>query len=116
MPKFTRSESRSREAVAYRRLYQTPGWRRIRAQQLAEEPFCKFCLIRGIRTPATVVDHVNPHRGDPDKFYSGPFQSLCGPCHDSAKSREELAGYDSAPDEDGWPMDPRHPANSRKTP
>jgi hypothetical protein len=42
-------------------------------------------------TAATVCDHVHPHRGDEVLFFSGPFQSLCETCHNSAKQREEVA-------------------------
>jgi 5-methylcytosine-specific restriction enzyme A len=27
--------------------------------------------------PATICDHVEPHRGDVNKFWLGPFMSLC---------------------------------------
>jgi hypothetical protein len=38
---------------------------------------------------ATECDHIQPHRGDPVKFYSGPFQSLCKSCH-SKKTDQEI--------------------------
>jgi 5-methylcytosine-specific restriction protein A len=60
---------------------------------------------------ATVADHIEPHRGDHTLFYEGELQSLCTTCHDSAKQREERGGYSSACDQDGYPLDPRHPAN-----
>lgn len=97
---------RSPEAQSYRAWYSTSRWLRIRAAQLAAEPLCRFCLARGIVTPATVCDHVEPHRGDEARFYGGPFQSLCVDCHDTDKQRIENGGKARAvPDEDGWPMD-----------
>jgi hypothetical protein len=42
---------------------------------------------------------------------SGPFQSLCKPCHDSAKRFVEERGYRPDVGLDGWPLDPNHPAN-----
>jgi hypothetical protein len=43
------------------------------------------------------------------KFLLGPFQSLCGECHRSAKRYVELRGYRLDIGPDGWPTDPRHP-------
>jgi len=63
------------------RWYSTPRWARIRRQQLLAHPLCKFCLKRGIVTPATICDYVEPHRGDVNTFWLGPFESLCKECH-----------------------------------
>ena len=53
---------------------------------------------------ASVCDHVHPHRGDEVKFWAGPFQSLCKPCHDSDKQRQENGGPARvAIGADGWP-------------
>lgn len=93
------------------RMYDTARWRRRRERQLAEEPLCRMCMQLGRVTEATVADHVVPHRGDSDRFYHGALQSLCDSHHSSAKQREEARGYSDALDEDGWPSDPRHPAN-----
>jgi len=70
-------------------LYNTRLWRRISQRQLTKEPWCAECLRANIYTPATECDHINPHRGDKEKFFKGPFQSLCKPCH-SKKTNEEL--------------------------
>lgn len=53
-------------------------------------PVESVCYAAGIRTPATVVDHVIPHRGDPDLFADsvGNWQALCSSCH-SHKTRTE---------------------------
>jgi 5-methylcytosine-specific restriction protein A len=33
--------------------------------------------------PAVIVDHIQPHRGDPGLFWAqSNWQSLCKPCHD----------------------------------
>jgi 5-methylcytosine-specific restriction endonuclease McrA len=67
-------------------------WRALRLMQLAREPLCRFCGLKGALTAATVVDHVTPHRGNRDLFYRlDNLQSLCKPCHDSAKQRQEKA-------------------------
>jgi 5-methylcytosine-specific restriction endonuclease McrA len=98
--------------VTWQHLYSSAHWQRLRKHQLREHPLCKFCLAgRGEVVPATIVDHVEPHHGDPNKFFLGELQSLCKPCHDSRKRLMEINGY--APDigQDGWPIDPLHPAN-----
>jgi hypothetical protein len=38
-----------------------------------------------------VRDHIERHGGDPVRFWHGPFQSLCAPCHSSEKQRQELS-------------------------
>lgn len=82
-----------------------------RAHHLREFPLCTMCLAKGIPEVATIADHVTPHEGNPDSFYFGSLQSLCKPCHDGRKKREELHGYQSDVGLDGWPTDPRHPSN-----
>jgi hypothetical protein len=90
-------------------LYCSAKWRRIRKQQLREHPLCKFCLERGIITPATIADHVEPHKGDINAFWCGTLQSLCLTCHNRTKRQIEVMGYRPDIGLDGWPLDPRHP-------
>lgn len=98
---------------AWKHFYGKAYWQRRRALQLQEHPLCAFCLERGIVTPASVVDHVEPHRGDWNKFVLGRLQSLCAPCHNASKRMVESRGHNISVDDDGWPTDPRHPANRR---
>ena len=100
--------------VAWDGWYTTARWRRIRELQLRHHPLCAYCLARGKATPATVCDHVEPHRGDINKFLLGPFQSLCDECHRSAKRLVELHGFRPDIGPDGWPTDPRHPVYGRE--
>jgi 5-methylcytosine-specific restriction protein A len=79
------------KARPWRRWYGLAIWKSIRTHQLAEHPLCARCLDDGRVVLATVVNHVDPHRGDWDKFISGPFESCCKPCHDSIVQREERA-------------------------
>jgi len=104
-------DRRSPEARLYRTWYKTARWRAIRAHQLAAEPLCRYCMRRGVITPATVCDHVQPHRGNAVLFHDGPFQSLCAPCHDRSKRLEEERGFSTEIGLDGYPVDPRHPAS-----
>jgi 5-methylcytosine-specific restriction protein A len=92
-------------------FYSTAFWLRRRRLQLNAHPLCKMCGARGVVTPATVVDHVKPHKGDWNLFALGELQSLCKPCHDSPKRAFELRGYSGDVGNDGWPTDPNHPAN-----
>lgn len=86
------------------------AWRRRRAEQLAEHPLCAWCMKIGRVTPASVADHIEPHRGDPVKF-AGPLQSLCATCHSAHKQLLETSGYIRGCDERGYPLDPNHPWN-----
>ncbi len=46
-------------------------------------PLCANCLSKGILAPATVVDHIVPHRGDRALFWDeNNWQALCKSCHD----------------------------------
>lgn len=67
--------------------YHTARWQKLRRQQLQSEPLCAMCLPRPVE--ATVCDHIEPHKGDLEKFWAGPFQSLCKACHDGPKQRIE---------------------------
>jgi hypothetical protein len=62
-------------------------------------------------TAATVADHVEPHRGDPEKFWCGELQSLCAEHHDTVKQAEERRGFVAGADASGRPIDPSHPWN-----
>ena len=84
-----RSRADSRCGSDARPLYALARWRAIRAEQLRVEPSCRFCKEDGTETPATVCDHVEPHRGSVEAFWSGPFQSLCVGCHNGTKQRME---------------------------
>lgn len=83
--------------------------------QLQAEPLCRFCAAAGDVVAATVADHVTPHRGDAELFWSGELQSLCGDCHSQAKQQIENRGYHDRCDAAGYPLDPHHPANKRRT-
>jgi 5-methylcytosine-specific restriction enzyme A len=87
------SHGRSRPTDKWDKWYSTARWARIRRHQLLEHPLCKYCAERGIVEPATICDHVEPHRGDVNKFWLGPFQSLCKSCHNSTKRFVEARGF-----------------------
>jgi len=58
-------------------------WRKARALFLRKHPLCAECKRQGKLTPATVVDHIIPHRGDMTLFWDeSNWQPLCKDCHD----------------------------------
>jgi 5-methylcytosine-specific restriction endonuclease McrA len=109
---MAKPDYRSPEAAAYRKLYKGAAWQRARAYQLSIEPLCMRCKTRGIIVPATVVNHITPHKGDLTLFYDpANHESTCKPCHDGAIQSEERIGFSKEIGIDGWPTDQRHPAN-----
>ena len=60
-------------------------WRTARAHFLRAHPLCigERCVSNGLVTPATVVDHIRPHKGDRALFWDrSNWQPLCKTCHD----------------------------------
>lgn len=49
-------------------MYGTGRWQKRRRYQLQLQPLCEMCLRDGRIVPATVVDHVEPHKDDERKF------------------------------------------------
>lgn len=79
----------NRVKLKYETWYDKALWKKIRFNQLKKEPFCKYCLQKGLMVKATEVDHINPHKGDWNMFVDTTnLQSLCKQCH-SAKTRAE---------------------------
>lgn len=97
----------------YHHLYNSKQWKAIRASHLQNNPLCVMCSHDGYTTEAKIVDHINPHRGDLELFYNGPFQSLCKTHHDSIKQRQEKSGLLFGGDESGKPIDSNHHWNTR---
>ena len=58
-------------------------WRKARLAYLKQHPLCAECMRNGQYTPATVIDHIIPHRGDQKLFWDQTnWQPLCKGCHD----------------------------------
>lgn len=106
-----RSDRKRREEKPWRKWYSLKVWKIRRRRQLEKEPFCASCLEHGRHRLATVANHVEPHRGDWFKFIKGKLESLCKTCHDARAQRTDNRGFDPSPGADGWPTDPKHPAN-----
>lgn len=65
-------------------------WQQARKGFLAKHPLCAECLKNGIYTPATVVDHIVPHRGNKALFWDkNNWQSLCQYHHNQKTARGE---------------------------
>lgn len=93
----------------YKHLYNTKRWHRLRWYQLQKEPCCASCARRKRITPADIVDHIIPHRGDEELFFDADnLQSLCKHCHDSEKQQLEKSGTIRGCDDGGLPIDPNH--------
>lgn len=92
-PKHKPQKAARRASAEYHAWYSLPIWTDdLRPAQLMREPFCRVCAARGVRTTATVVDHIQPHRGDWLKFTDrGNLQSLCKRCHDRKTAKEQAA-------------------------
>ena len=89
-PKHKPPKAPRRASAEYHGWYSLPIWTDgLRPAQLLREPFCRECARRGIRTRATVADHIAPHRGDWGKFTDpANLQSLCKSCHDRKTAQE----------------------------
>ena len=65
-------------------------WRVSRIVFLRKNPLCVTCLKDGRIEPATVVDHIEPHKGDMAVFWDWKnWQALCKPCHDRKTAKED---------------------------
>ncbi len=89
-----RERTRKREFDRFRESSTARGyghaWRKARKGHIRNHPICVLCWLEGIVTPATVVDHIKPHRGDPKLFWDrNNWQSLCKRHHDSKTARED---------------------------
>ncbi len=63
-------------------------WRTARKRYLQQHPLCVMCAEEGKITPATVVDHIIPHRGDRKLFWDPEnWQPLCREHHDRKTGR-----------------------------
>ena len=84
-------------------------WQKARDSFLRSHPLCADHQQRGHIVPATVVDHIIPHRGDSKLFWDHDnWQSLCRLCHDGHKQRMEHGSMTASCDLSGKPTDPRH--------
>jgi 5-methylcytosine-specific restriction protein A len=106
-----RDDRRSAAAKKYHKWYCRKLWLRRAEAQLQAQPLCERHLRLGLLEPATVANHVIPHRGNWTLFSTGELESVCKACHDGPIQAEEAAGAVKGNDVSGRPLDPRHPWN-----
>jgi len=74
---------------AHKRGYDA-NWRKASKSFLRAYPMCERHLDRDQWVPASVVDHVIPHKGDYELFWDEEnWQSLCKRCHDHKTATED---------------------------
>lgn len=81
-----------RRGTATQRGYDSK-WRKARKGYLREHPLCVECMKEGKYVPATVVDHIKPHKGDKKLFWDkNNWQPLCER-HHGIKTAKEDGGF-----------------------
>jgi 5-methylcytosine-specific restriction protein A len=99
----SQSEHDAKRGTARQRGYDS-RWEKARKTYLMSHPLCLMCKKDGRVTPATVVDHRIPHKGNQELFWdTDNWQPLCAPHHNRDKQREERGRF-RAVDADGWPV------------
>jgi 5-methylcytosine-specific restriction enzyme A len=92
-----------------KRLYDSRRWRAAAKYFLFQEEnqLCKICLSFGRETLATIVDHIIPHKGNIDLFWSSDnWQGLCPHCHSSIKKQIEAGKQIQGATVSGIPINP----------
>jgi 5-methylcytosine-specific restriction protein A len=84
-----KAEQRSQAGKWAQIQYRTKRWAARRKAQLTLHPYCQCPQHDGKRVPATIADHVEPHRGDPHKFWYGELMSLTKRCHDGWAQKKD---------------------------
>ncbi len=85
-----RRQAQDRRRGSSRQRGYTHIWRKARTAYLRRHQLCVMCGRAGRRVPATIVDHLVPHRGDAGLFWDAAnWQALCIPHHNRDKQREE---------------------------
>ena len=65
-------------------------WQKYRGFYLASHPLCVQCEKENRTEPATVVDHITPHKGNMVSFWDCTnHQGLCKRHHDQKTAKED---------------------------
>jgi 5-methylcytosine-specific restriction protein A len=87
-----KKESDERRGTAHERGY-GHKWRKARESFIKANPLCVECAKADIVEPATVVDHIIPHKGDIKLFWDRKnWQPLCKQHHDRKTMNEGSFG------------------------
>ena len=88
------------------------AWKRLRAQVLAEEPLCRWCLAQGLYVASTDVDHIN---NDGDDNRRENLTGMCHSCHSIKTAQDMGKGTTRGHGLNGLPLDPAHPWNAARS-
>lgn len=81
---------RGPSSQAAQALTNSKAWRRLAKAFLAVHLLCVECERQGRERFADHVDHIVPHRGNPDLFWDeSNLQGLCHSCHSCKTARGE---------------------------
>jgi 5-methylcytosine-specific restriction protein A len=87
-----RREQDARRGSSRQRGYDT-RWQKASASNLRDHPLCAYCELEGRVTPATLTDHLYPHRVFEGTFWRKDWWvASCKPCHDGMKQAVERLG------------------------
>jgi 5-methylcytosine-specific restriction enzyme A len=77
---------------------------------LNANPLCVCCLANGIVEPASMVDHVVPHKGNMNVFWNSiDWQSLCDWCHKAIKASVEYSWINGKAGQASLRLNRKHP-------
>ena len=87
-------KQRDRErGTAHQRGYDA-RWSKARDEFLAQHPLCVECRKKDYINPATVVDHIIPHKGDKELFWDKKnWQPLCETHHNIKTASEDRGSW-----------------------
>ena len=82
-----RRMARELRATASARGYDST-WQKLRAWYLSRYPLCRHCVLNGMTTPASEVDHIVPRsRGGSNEPEN--LQVLCRTCNRGKSNRDD---------------------------
>jgi len=90
----TSADAKRAAMIPSRKWYGTKEWAALRAKTFERDGYrCQMagCGVLIHNTRKLVCDHIKPHRGDRQRFFDEQnLQTLCKPCHDRVKQRQEI--------------------------
>lgn len=93
----------------HKHIYNSKEWKALRDDHLAKNPLCKYCNDFGRVVAASVVNHIEPHRGDKAlAFDPANLESACETCHNVHSDAQDKGKTMAGCDADGMPIDPNH--------
>jgi 5-methylcytosine-specific restriction protein A len=117
MPYDRRASDRQYNLVGRKRnpdskFHASAEWRKLSILKRQKDPLCEHCLLAGKTVPAEQVDHKIPPRGDftLQRAWTN-LVSVCASYHSHKTRIGKPRPYSNEVGLDGYPIDPRHPAN-----